>query len=65
MAIHPSGTHIGDQYLVAGRPLMGGFGVVYLCTDTQTGHPVALKTWRPEFLSDRAARDSFLREGTH
>jgi serine/threonine protein kinase/uncharacterized glyoxalase superfamily protein PhnB len=39
-------------------------GIVYLCMDRQEDRPVALKTFRPEFLPDRAARDRFLREGT-
>jgi len=65
MPIYEPGTRIGGQCEVASLPLAGGMGVVYLCTDTQTGRPIALKTWRPEYLSDRIARDSFLREGTH
>jgi len=43
---------------------MGGMGIVYLCLDHQEDRPVALKTFRPEYLPDRAARDRFLREGT-
>jgi serine/threonine protein kinase len=40
-------------------------GLVYLCVDhAEEGRPVALKTFRPELLPDRAARDRFLREGT-
>lgn len=42
----------------------GGMGVVYLCLDHQRDIPVALKTFKPEYLPDRAARDRFLREGT-
>ena len=44
---------------------MGGMGIVYLCLDHGNDkRPVALKTFRPEYLPDRAARDRFLREGT-
>ena len=64
MNIHAPGTRIG-QYEIAGRPLMGGMGIVYLCLDLQEDRPVALKTFKPEYLPDRAARDRFLREGTH
>jgi len=40
-------------------------GVVYFCLDhANDGRPVALKTFKPEYLPDRAARDRFLREGT-
>jgi len=59
------GTRIDSRYQVAGRPLVGGMGIVYLCLDAATGEPVVLKTWRPEFLADRSARDAFLREGTN
>ena len=44
---------------------MGGMGIVYLCFDHGEDRPVALKTFKPEFLPDRATRDRFLREGTH
>lgn len=57
------GDRIGP-YEIASRPLLGGMGIVYLCNDLEEGRPVALKTFRPEFLPDRAARDRFLREGT-
>ncbi len=63
MQFYPSGTRIAGRYEVAGRPLMGGMGIVYLCFDHQEQRPVALKTFRPEFLPDRAARDRFLQEG--
>lgn len=37
--------------------------VVYFCLDlAQDGFPIALKTFRPEYLPDRANRDRFLRE---
>jgi tetratricopeptide (TPR) repeat protein len=64
MQIYTPGTRIG-QYEIASRPMMGGMGVVYFALDHgNDGRPVALKTFRPEFLPDRAARDRFLREGT-
>jgi serine/threonine protein kinase len=40
----------------------GGFGVVYLATDTVLGRQVALKIPRPELLFDADARQRFLRE---
>lgn len=64
MNILPPGTRIG-QYEIASLPMMGGMGVVYFALDHgNDGRPVALKTFRPELLPDRAARDRFLREGT-
>lgn len=45
--------------------MMGGMGVVYFALDHgNDGRPVALKTFRPELLPNRAARDRFMREGT-
>ena len=65
MNLYPPGAIIAGQYEVAGRPLMGGMGIVYLCLDHGSDdRPVALKIFKPEYLSDRAARDRFLREGT-
>jgi eukaryotic-like serine/threonine-protein kinase len=64
MQTYPPGTQIG-QYEIASRPMMGGMGVVYFALDHgNDGRPVALKTFRPELLPDRVARDRFLREGT-
>src|SRR6185503_4527231 len=64
MQTYPPGTRIG-QYEISSRPMMGGMGVVYFALDhANGGSPVALKTFRPELLPDRAARDRFLREGT-
>ncbi len=54
---------IANRYEVV-KTRAGGMGVVYLCLDRQEDRPVALKTFRPEYLSDRNARDRFLREGT-
>jgi serine/threonine protein kinase len=64
MKIYPSGTLIAGRYEVAGRPLLGGMGIVYLCMDHQEDRPVALKTFQPQFLPNRTTRDRFLREGT-
>ena len=64
MNIYPPGARIAGRYEVASRPLIGGMGIVYLCLDHEAQRPVALKTFRPQFLPDRAARDRFLREGT-
>jgi tetratricopeptide (TPR) repeat protein len=64
MQTYPPGTRIG-QYEIASLPMMGGMGVVYFALNHgNDGRPVALKTFRPELLPDRAARDRFLREGT-
>ncbi|MBK8985551.1 MAG: tetratricopeptide repeat protein [Chloroflexi bacterium] len=64
-------TAVQDRQLplIAGRyevvsQLTGGMGLVYLCRDEQTSELVALKTFKPEYLSHRIARDLFLREGT-
>jgi tetratricopeptide (TPR) repeat protein len=63
MQFHPSGTRIAGRYEVAGRPLMGGMGVVCFCHDRQEDRAVALKTFKPEYLPNRAARGRFLQEG--
>ena len=63
MQFYPSGKLIADRYEVAGRPLMGGMGIVYLCFDHQEQRPVALKTFKPEYLPNREARARFLEEG--
>jgi tetratricopeptide (TPR) repeat protein len=65
MQFYPPGARIAGRYEVAGRPMLGGMGIVYVCLDLEDDRPVALKTFRPEYLPDRAARDRFLREGTH
>jgi len=63
MHIYPPGTEIGP-YRVLSAPMQGGMGVVYVCHDLANDRPVALKTFKPDYLRDRAARDRFLREGT-
>lgn len=56
---------IANQYEVVSRPMKGGMGIVYFCLDHgNEKRPVALKTFKPEYLPDRNARDRFLREGT-
>ena len=65
MSFYPPGARIAGRYEVAGRPLMGGMGIVYLCFDHEEQRPVALKTFRPEYLPDRAARSRFLQEATY
>jgi tetratricopeptide (TPR) repeat protein len=60
---YTSGSLINDRYEVA-RTLEGGMGIVYLCMDHEEDRPVALKTFKLEFLPNREARDLFLREGT-
>ena len=60
---HP-GDYIAGRYFVT-KVLIGGMGLVYLCADLgEEGRPVVLKTFRPEYLPNREARDRFLREGT-
>lgn len=69
MKIYPRGSTIYNRYQVKQAPdfkrgtLVGGMGFVYLCHDTEANRPVALKFFTPEYLSDRSARDRFLREG--
>jgi len=64
MQFYPPGARIAGRYEVVSRPLLGGIGIVYVYRDLEEDRPVALKTFRPEYLPDRAARDCFLREGT-
>ncbi|MBE2220162.1 MAG: tetratricopeptide repeat protein [Anaerolineae bacterium] len=54
---------LAERYEVVNK-LAGGMGLVYLCRDIPTNQLVALKTFKPEYLSHRMARDLFLREGT-
>lgn len=58
-----SALRIAGRYEVV-TTLTGGMGIVYLCRDHHSNLPVALKTFKPEYLSHRLARDLFLREGT-
>lgn len=62
MDIYPRGTLIANRYEIAFPPLAGGMGVVYFCLDRKEDQPVALKTFRPELLPNRDARERFLHE---
>jgi len=59
---YPPGTHVG-QFEVVSQPLVGDMSIVYICLDHEGSCPVALKTFKPEYLPDRAAYDCFLRKG--
>lgn len=64
MQILTPGTTVG-QYEIASNPMMGGMGVVYFSLDHKNNQqPIALKTFRPEYLSNQSDRQSFLREGS-
>jgi serine/threonine protein kinase len=65
----PPSKKLRKKQLIVGRyevvhTLAGGMGIVYLCRDHLESRLVALKTFKPEFLSHVGARDLFLREGT-
>ena len=56
------GNIVGD-YEIVSHPLEGGMGVVYFCIDHgNNDRPIALKTFKPEYLPNRIARGRFLRE---
>lgn len=67
MKFYLSGTQLGQYEIVIGpveRPsFLGGMGIVYLGFDRTDNRPVALKTFQPQFLPNRYARERFLREG--
>ncbi len=61
MALKPPQI-IANRYKVI-NTTSGGMGIVYFCLDQEQNNlPVAIKTFKPEFLSDRISRDRFLRE---
>ena len=45
-----TGAVVANRYEVV-KSRAGGMGVVYLCLDRQENSPVALKTFKPEYLS--------------
>jgi serine/threonine protein kinase len=61
---YQDGERIAGRYEVVGSPMQGGMGLVYVCLDLEYRRPVALKTFKPEYLPNRESRDRFLREGT-
>jgi hypothetical protein len=63
MNIHRPGTLIAGRFEVAGRPQMGGMGIVYLRFGRQEKRPVALKTFWSKFLPSQTAWDRFPRKG--
>jgi serine/threonine protein kinase len=53
---------IANRYKVH-KILFGGMGVIYLCNDIKHDNfPVALKTYKPQYLSDKNIRAHFLHE---
>ena len=52
--MYRQGNSIGNRFEVH-QALRGGMGEVYLCTDTENGAPVALKTFQDKFLPDNRA----------
>ena len=56
------GDVIGGKYEVKRTLGKGGFGVVYLVRDRETGQISALKTFRDELLTDGKAREAFKKE---
>jgi len=65
MQLYTPGLLIASRCEAAGHPLLGGTGIVYLCFDHQADRPGALKTFKAEYLPDRAVRDCFLHQGRH
>ena len=43
LGIYPPGSIIADRYEVAGNPLRGGMGIVYLCLDRPSAMRVRRK----------------------
>lgn len=60
----PQGMLIAQRYKVV-NTLAGGMGIVHFCLDTEDDNfPVALKTFKNEYLSNLMVRNRFLREAT-
>lgn len=59
--IHGPGDIIAGRYSVV-KVLEGGMAQVYLCLEMNEMRPVALKTFKPEFLGDPETRERSLHE---
>jgi serine/threonine-protein kinase len=53
---------LGDRYAVERELGRGGMGAVYLARDLRLDRPVALKVLPPEYATQAALRDRFVRE---
>jgi tetratricopeptide (TPR) repeat protein len=60
--LYKPGDIIGQKYTVHKILGMGGFGIVYLVSDTDDVY--ALKTFRDEYLADSETRKRFLKEAS-
>ena len=69
MDIYPPKFRIADRYEVIQPPNLergirvGSIGLVYTCRDMEKNQLVALKFFKPDHLSDIAARARFMEEG--
>jgi len=55
---------IANRYKV-NKTIFGGLGVIYLCDDTeQDNFPIVLKTFKPQYLSDKNIQAQFLHEAS-
>ena len=63
-SINSEENTVAGHYKVVDKK-SGGMGVLYICLDMlQDDFPVALKTYKPEYLTDRITRERFLREAS-
>jgi serine/threonine protein kinase len=62
--IQPINKLIANRYKVK-KTIFGGMGVIYQCDDSEQDNlPVALKTFKPQYLSDHKFRAQFLQEAS-